>query len=136
MKKNSLKIVLVAALLLVAACGKDKENVKPYAADAGISGCMESKFAEDEEAWNVYWAQGKLLVTHSGWMVPCDLHDYKVSVEVEDSVVTVNECGEGGAVDCICDKHSGFTLVGLEHGTYTFVFKVCGEEKHRQEYTI
>ena len=45
-------------------------------------------------------------------------------------------CGKGGEVRCVCDRHNSFTLSGLDHGTYTFVFKVCGEERHRQEYTI
>ena len=134
MKKNSLKYVLAAALLILAACNKDNE--KPHATDVFTSGCMDSKFAEDEEAWSVYWNQGNLIVAHTGWMVPCDLYDVTVSVEVEGSTVTINECGEGGEVNCICDKHNSFNLVGLDHGTYTFVFKVCGEEKHRQEYTI
>lgn len=126
--------LLAAALLVLTACGKDNEKV--HASDIFTSGCMETKFTEDEEAWNVYWNQGNLVVAHTGWMVPCDLHNVTVSVEVEGSVVTINECGEGGEVDCLCDKHNSFNLVGLDHGTYTFVFKVCGEEKHRQEYTI
>ena len=126
--------LLAAALLALTACSK--ENEKPHATDVFTSGCMDSKVIEDEEAWNVYWNQGNLIVTHTGWMVPCDLHNVTVSVEVEGSVVTINECGEGGEVNCLCDKHNSFNLVGLDHGTYTFVFKVCGEEKHRQEYTI
>jgi hypothetical protein len=32
--------------------------------------------------------------------------------------------------------HNSFTINGLDHGTYTFVFKECGEERHRQEYAI
>lgn len=126
--------ILTAALLLSTACSKEKE--KPHATEIFTSGCMDSKFVEDEEAWNVYWNQGNLIVTHMGWMVPCDLHDVTVSVDVDGSVVTINECGEGGEVNCICDMHNSFTLVGLDHGTYTFVFKVCDEEKHRQTFTI
>ena len=126
--------LLAAALLVLAACNKDNE--KPHATDVFTSGCMDSKIIEDEESWNVYWNQGHLLVTHTGWMVQCDLHDVTVSVEVDGSVVTINECGEGGEVNCICDMHNSFNLVGLDHGTYTFVFKVCGEEKYRQEFTI
>lgn len=126
--------LLAAALLVLTACGKDNEKV--HASDIFTSGCMETKFTEDEEGWNVYWSQGDLVVAHTGWMVPCDLHNVTVSVEVEGSVVTINECGEGGEVNCLCDKHNSFNLVGLDHGTYTFVFKVCGEEKHRQEFTI
>lgn len=125
---------LLSATLLLTACTKDNEKV--HATDVFTSGCLESKVIEDEEAWNVYWNQGNLIVAHTGWMVPCDLHDVTVSVEVEGTVVTINECGEGGEVNCLCDKHNSFNLVGLDHGTYTFVFKVCGEEKHRQEYTI
>ena len=55
---------------------------------------------------------------------------------LDGSVVTINECGEGGEVDCLCDKHNLFVITGLNHGTYIFVFKECGEERHRQEYTI
>ena len=29
-----------------------------------------------------------------------------------------------------------FTIASLPHGTYTFIFKECGYENHRQEYTI
>ena len=138
MKKNSLKIVLATTLLLMAACGKDKDkgNEKPYATNVFTSGCLVTKVAEDEEAWNVYWNDGNLIVAHTGWMVPCDLHDVTVSVEVDGTVVTINECGKGGEVDCVCDMHNSFTIVGLDHGTYTFVFKEGTVERHRQEYTI
>lgn len=136
MKKNSLKIVLVTTLLLMAACGKDKGNEKPYATNVLTSGCLVTKVAEDEEAWNVFWNDGNLIVAHTDWMVPCDLHDVTVSVEVDGTVVTINECGKGGEVDCVCDMHNSFTIVGLDHGTYTFVFKEGTVERHRQEYTI
>jgi len=125
---------------LMAACNKDgkdnTDNGKILATDVFISDCLQTKIAEDEETWNVYWDQDKLTVAHTGWIVPCDLHDVTISVELDDSVVTINECGEGGYVDCICDKHNLFTLTGLDHGTYTFVFKECGEERHRQVFTI
>lgn len=134
MKTNRLKYILAAALLMLAACSKD--NGKPHAIKVFTSGCMDSKVMEDEEAWQVYWNRGDLIVAHTGWMVPCDLHDVTVDVDVEGMVVTINECGEGGEVDCFCDMHNTFNLVGLDHGTYTFVFKVCGEEKHRQKVSI
>ena len=128
---------LALGAMLLTSCGKEnKDNGTLRVTDVFTTGCMDSKFQEDEEAWHVYWAQGDLLVHHTGWMVPCDLHDVKVSIELDGSVVTINECGEGGLVDCICDMYNGFTIIGLDHGTYTFVFKECGEERHRQEYTI
>ena len=134
---------LVLGAMLLSSCDPDEmfdtNNIIPTIpeiSDVHTTGCLQSKLLEDEEAWQVYWEQGKLRVHHIGWMVPCDLHDVTVSVEVDGSVVTINECGKGGEVDCICDKHNLFVINGLDHGTYTFVFKVCGEERHRQEYTI
>lgn len=139
MKKNIIKSIaaLMMGTMLLAGCGKDNKDIESLGVtDVFTTGCLQSKLLEDEEAWQVYWDQGKLRVHHTGWMVPCDLHDVKVSIELDGSVVTINECGEGGLVDCICDMHNGFTIIGLDHGTYTFVFKECGEERHRQEYTI
>lgn len=132
---NTIAALLGAALLFVA-CGKDKGNEKPYATNVFTSGCLDTKIEEDEESWNVYWNGGDLIVHHTGWMVPCDLHNVAVSVEMNGTVVTINEGGEGGEVDCICDMHNSFTLVGLDHGTYIFVFKQGCEERHRQEYNI
>jgi hypothetical protein len=139
MKKNIIKSLAALALsaMLLTSCGKDnKDNGKIGVTDVFTTGCMDSKFQEDEETWNVYWTQGKLLVHHMGWMVPCDWHNVTVSIELDGSMVTINECGEGGLVDCFCDMHNSFTINGLDHGTYTFVFKECGEERHRQEYSI
>ena len=42
----------------------------------------------------------------------------------------------GGYVDCLCIIDNMFTIASLPHGTYTFIFKECGYENHRQEYTI
>ncbi len=139
MKKNIIKSLaaLIMGALLLTSCGKDnKDNETLGVTDVFTTGCLDSKFQEDEEEWHVYWNEGKLLVHHTGWLVPCDLHDVTVSIELEGSVVTIDECGEGGAVDCVCDMHNGFTIIGLDHGTYTFVFKECCDERHRQEYTI
>ena len=145
MSHNIIKSIAALALgtLLLAGCGKENnENMDNNDTETlGVTnvhttGCLQSKVQEDEESWHVYWAQGELLVHHTGWMVPCDWHNVTVSIELDGSVVTINECGEGGLVDCFCDKHNGFTITGLPHGTYTFVFKECGEERHRQEYTI
>ncbi len=133
MKKVLLTLAVLCGIGLMAGCGKDN---KISANNVVTSGCLQSKIAEDVETWTVYWNQGELTVAHTGWLVPCDWHDVKVSVELDGSVVTVNECGKGGEVRCVCDRHNSFTLSGLDHGTYTFVFKVCGEERHRQEYTI
>jgi len=134
---------LVLGAMLLSSCDPDEmfdiNNTNPTTPeinDVHTTGCLQSKLLEDEEEWQVYWDQGKLRVHHLGWMVPCDLHDVTVSIELNGSVVTINECGEGGEVDCICDKHNLFVITGLDHGTYTFVFKECGEERHRQEYTI
>ena len=134
---------LVLGAMLLSSCDPDEmfdtNNIIPTIpeiSDVHTTGCLQSKLLEDEEAWQVYWDQGKLRVHHLGWMVPCDWHNVTVSIELNGSVVTINECGEGGEVDCICDKHNLFVITGLNHGTYTFVFKVCGEERHRQEYTI
>ena len=136
---KSLTALMMGAMLLTG-CGKDnKDNkdIEPFGVtDVHTTGCLQSKLLEDEEAWQVYWDQGKLRVHHLGWMVPCDWHNVTVSIESNGSVVTINECGEGGEVDCLCDKHNLFVITGLDHGTYTFVFKECGEERHRQEYTI
>ena len=140
MKHRNIKFIaaLMMGATLLAGCGKDnKEDIESLGVtDVFTTGCLQSKLLEDEEAWQVYWDQGKLRVHHLGWMVPCDLHDVKVSIELDGSVVTVNECGEGGEVDCLCDKHNLFVITGLNHGTYTFVFMECGEERHRQENTI
>lgn len=137
MKRVIRTLAALCVIGMMAGCGKDnKDNETLRATDVFTTGCLDSKFQEDEEEWHVYWAQGELLVHHTGWMVPCDWHNVTVSIELDGSVVTINECGEGGEVDCICDMHNGFTIKGLDHGTYTFVFKVCGEERHRQEFTI
>ena len=142
MTHHIIKSIAVLALgtMLLAGCGKDNNDNKDTESlgvtDVFTTGCLQSKLLEDEEAWQVYWDQGVLRVHHTGWIVPCDLHDVTVSIESDGSVVTINECGHGGEVDCICDKHNLFVITGLDHGTYTFVFKVCGEERHRQEYTI
>lgn len=133
MKKVLLTLAVLCGIGLMAGCGKDN---KISVTDVVTSGCLQSKIAEDVETWTVYWNQGELTVAHTGWLVPCDWHDVKVSVELDGSVVTVNECGKGGEVRCVCDRVNSFTLSGLDHGNYTFVFKVCGEERHRQEYTI
>ena len=134
MKKAILTLAVLCGIGLMAACNKDNRTLR--ATDVFTSGCMQTKFAEEEETWKVDWNHGKVTVAHLGWMVPCDLHDVTVSVDLDGSVVTVNECGEGGLVNCLCDMHNSFTITGLDHGTYTFVFKECGEERHRQEYTI
>ena len=136
MSHNIMKSMAVVALSTLLLTGCSKENKVPHATDVFTSGCLDTKFEEDEEQWKVYWNQGNLIVAHMGWMVPCDLHDVTVDIDVEGSIVTINECGHGGEVDCICNRYNTFNLVGLDHGTYTFVFKVCGEEMHRQEYTI
>ncbi|MBP5540381.1 MAG: hypothetical protein J6X88_01915 [Bacteroidales bacterium] len=145
MTHNIIKSIAALAFgaMLLTGCGKENnENIDNKdietlgVTNVHTTGCLQSKVQEDEESWHVYWAQGELLVHHTGWMVPCDWHNVTVSIELDGSVVTINECGEGGEVDCICDKHNGFTITGLAHGTYTFIFKECGEERHRQEYTI
>jgi len=141
MTHNIIKPLAALALgaMLLTGCGKDnKDNndIEPFGVtDVHTTGCLQS-LQKDEEAWQVYWDQGKLRVQHLGWMVPCDLHDVTVSVEVDGTVVTINECGKGGDMDCVCDMHNSFTIVGLDHGTYTFVFKEGTVERHRQEYTI
>lgn len=145
MTHNIIKSIAAIAFgaMLLTGCGKenndnmDNKDIETLGVtNVHTTGCLQSKVQEDEESWNVYWAQGELLVHHTGWMVPCDWHNVTVSIELDGTVVTINECGEGGLVDCICNKHNGFTITGLAHGTYTFVFKECGEERHRQEYTI
>lgn len=145
MTHNIIKTLAALAFgaMLLSSCDPDEMfdinntiPTTPEINDVHTTGCLQSKLLEDEEAWQVYWDQGKLRVHHLGWMVPCDLHDVTVSIELDGSVVTINECGEGGEVDCLCDKHNLFVITGLDHGTYIFVFKECGEERHRQEYTI
>ncbi len=137
MKRAIRTLAVLCIIGMMTSCGKDNnDNGKLGVTNVHTTGCLQSKVQEDEESWHVYWAQGELLVHHTGWMVPCDWHNVTVSIELDGSVVTIDECGEGGEVNCICDKHNGFTITGLDHGTYTFVFKVCGEERHRQEFTI
>lgn len=62
---------LALGATLLAGCGKDNKDVKSIGVtDVHTTGCLQSKLLEDEEAWQVYWDQGKLRVHHLGWMVP------------------------------------------------------------------
>ncbi|MBR1766576.1 MAG: hypothetical protein IJ745_06010 [Bacteroidales bacterium] len=68
--------------------------------------------------------------------MPCDWRNVSVDVSVQDSLVIVNECLEGGDVNCLCEIDNTFLVSYMGKGTYTFVFSECGKEVHRGRYTI
>lgn len=120
-------------------CDTDKE---PYVTKVRQTHCNEhfdtfaSKDLGEGEQFDVRWDQGVMRVTHIGWMVPCDWRDVTVDVSVEGSTVIVNECCDGGNVNCICSIDNTFLITHMSGGTYTFIFQMCGEEVHRQEFTL
>ena len=70
MKKNIIKSIaaLMMGTMLLAGCGKDNKDIESLGVtDVHTTGCLQSKLLEDEEAWQVYWDQGKLRVHHAGW---------------------------------------------------------------------
>lgn len=145
MKHHGIKLItaLLGAAMLFAACGKDnKENGEPTVTQVKQTECgqhfeTQAKDLYDGEQYIVEWVDGVARVLHSNLMVPCDYESVTVDVSVNGSTVTVNECIVGGGyVDCICHIDNMFTIANLPHGTYTFVFNICGSENHRQEYTI
>ena len=139
---KSLAAIALGAMLL-AGCGKDnKDNGKPEATQIKQTECgqhfeTQAKDLAEGEQYVVEWVDGAARVIHVGMAVTCDYESMTVDVAVDGSTVTIDECPVGGGyVDCLCIIDNMFTIASLPHGTYTFIFKECGYENHRQEYTI
>ena len=153
MKRFNLKVTLclcVAAAMAMATafygCDKENNSSKEGAGTQAVkseqTSCGEhfSDYCEklgENERYDLRWVDdNQLEVTHVNWAAPCDLHDVTVDVKVEGNVVTVNECGDGGLANCICKIDNRFHIKNLPKGNYIFVFKICGEENHRQQCTL
>ena len=133
---------VVALAMAFYGCNKDDSSSKAKVVKIMRTSCGEhfsgskAKSLDGDERYDVRWDNGHVKVTHVNWAVPCDIHDVTVDVKVEGNVVTVNECGDGGLANCICKIDNRCHIMNLPKGTYTFVFKICNEENHRQQCTL
>lgn len=133
---------VVALAMTFYGCNKDDSGSNAKVVKITRTSCGEhfsgskAKSLDEDERYDVRWDNGQVEVTHVNWAAPCDLHDVTVDVKVEGNVVTVNECGDGGLANCICKIDNRCHIMNLPKGTYTFVFMLCGYEKHRQQYTL
>jgi predicted dehydrogenase len=145
MKKITLLYIVAVMTAVVAgvlACGKTEKNVDVRVAQVSTTNCgthaegLEAKDLDDGEQYLLSYDGGALQVTHVNWVVPCDFHNVRVTVAVEEDTIVIDESNEGGDVDCICRVDNRYWIENVTQGMYTIIFKVGGEEHHRCVYNM
>ncbi|GEM_PF-2712792 len=145
MKKTMLLYILAAMVVVVTgvlACGKTEKNVDVRVAQVSTTDCgthaegLGAKDLDGGEQYLLSYYGRALHVTHVNWVVPCDFHNVRVTVAVEEDTIVIDESNEGGEVDCICRVDNRYWIENVAQGMYTIIFKVGGEEHHRCAYNM
>lgn len=140
--KISIVAVVLGIVVFVASCQKDSDERGPYLSNFANTECgghndtIAAKQLGEDEEYVINVNDGVVNVTHVNWMVPCDFHDITVAFSYQSNSITINECCQGGLVNCICNIDNSFDINDLPAGTYTVFFNVCGNLNFSTTITI